>query len=228
MYIGGLTGGSATVTLDSDLPSGNYAFMIVDKTGENYSGLFPLVGSGGGSKSPSLEQTKNAPDPTPSTTKEDNKKHGETSTTTTASSNPDSSLDSKPKPNESDPTSEGSGGSTSSDSKDTVRSPDGSGGGGLSAGAKAGLGAGVGVVGLAALILAGLLIYRRGKAAGKASMQGHPPWAGDIADLDIDEMMAPELDGQVRSEITGDPRDHARELGAEEQEPESLTEYELA
>jgi hypothetical protein len=45
--VSGATGTSATVTLDPDeLPSGNYAFMIVDGSGkENYSALFPFSGN---------------------------------------------------------------------------------------------------------------------------------------------------------------------------------------
>lgn len=44
--VSGATGTSATITLDpDDLPSGNYAFMIVDSSGENYSASFPFVGN---------------------------------------------------------------------------------------------------------------------------------------------------------------------------------------
>jgi len=48
----GLSGGSFTVTLDpEELASGNYAFMIVDSDGENYSELFPFQGNAAATQS---------------------------------------------------------------------------------------------------------------------------------------------------------------------------------
>jgi len=221
------------VTLDADLPSGNYAFEIIDDSGENFSAQFPIEGNGGEKKSPSPTNTSQ---PSSTTTKEDKKEtpkpestDNKNTDTSTASENDSASADSSSTSN-SGSGSKPSESSSTSDGKDAVGNSDGSGnstGGGLSTGAKAGIGVGVGLAGLVALILAGLLVYRRGKAAGKAATKNLLPAGGEVAELGIEKKI-PELGGQPRAEVMGDPRGHARELetGTEEEE-KSLKRHEL-
>jgi len=92
----GLTGGSTTITLDpEELPSGNYAFMIVDSSGENYSELFPFQGNAAalpsgtaatttGSSRPTTSATDDE-EPTP-TSEDDEEEEEETGSTTRPSS----------------------------------------------------------------------------------------------------------------------------------------------
>ncbi|KAI0144613.1 hypothetical protein GGR57DRAFT_507306 [Xylariaceae sp. FL1272] len=73
---------------------------------------------------------------------------------------------------------------------------------GLSTGAKAGIGAGVGIAGLLILILLGIILYRRGRAAGRKGMNSTPT---DHAELDTSppDVKKHELAGQSVSEVHG-------------------------
>jgi hypothetical protein len=196
------------VTLDPEiLPAGNYAFMITDRDGPNYSQLFPFQGQvvslPSASPSPRPSPTSPSPDQTTATSENTNV----TSQTPTASSVS---------------TTSGSGSSGSGSA---------AGRGQLSTGAKAGIGAGAGVVGLVAFAVVTVLVYRRGKAAGYAVGQGQAvrPPGGDAAELGVEEKRVPQLGGQPIVEAMGDVKTHARELPVNGLVPgEVTTRYEMA
>ena len=241
LHIGNLTGNSTTVTLDVELPPGNYAFEIVDGSSSKFSALFAIEGNGGEKKSPT---PANAPQPSSTTTNGEkeipkpestDKENTDTSTAAesdSTSANPFSisNSGSGSKPSESSSTSGYVTDSTSASSKDTVGNSDGSGNGtsrGLSTGAKAGIGVGVGVAGLVTLCSLGSSSTGAVRPL-ERRYQGSLLAQGGVAEFGIEEKKIPELGGQPRAEVMGDSRGHARELETGTQEEEkSLKRHEL-
>ncbi|KAI0973043.1 hypothetical protein F4678DRAFT_427695 [Xylaria arbuscula] len=219
----GDSGDSYIWTPSDDLPSGTYHFQISDGEEVNYSPAWDFkAGSSasGGDSSTSTETHLTTTQPatsteevsstessslpeTTSTAGTTSKSDSESATSsnipvgsTAASSNSSASPTSQPANSSSNPSPSASGDETQ---KPVVT--------GLSTGSKIGIGVGAGIGGVALATLAGFLIYRRGKAAGKRDLDD-----GNTIDQDLkpelggDPRPRAELGGQGLSEMHSDPR----------------------
>ncbi|KAI0518150.1 hypothetical protein F5B22DRAFT_73510 [Xylaria bambusicola] len=144
-------------------------------------------------------ESSTSPEPTP--TGDDSE---QTSLSSEATSStvviPSPSESSNGQPSDSTPDSASNTGESTAESQNSTAS-------GLSLGAKVGIGIGAGVIGIILAVLAGFLIYRRGKAAGKRDVDDSNNSNSDLKpELGGNPVYYPELGGQGRVEMGGDPR----------------------